>query len=76
MPWATRLFSKSIKGKILNFLHEVEKGISVISQSLIEKIGFPFFKKNRPHFQGLRDKSKFFVQSCYLSKLAKLNFYF
>ena len=31
MPWANRLFSKSIKGKILNFLHEVEKMISVIS---------------------------------------------
>ena len=51
MPWANRLFSKSIKGKILNFLHEVEKMISVICPSLIEKIGFPFFKKNRPHFQ-------------------------
>ena len=32
MPWANRLFSKSMKGKILNFLHE--------------KIRFPFFKKN------------------------------
>ena len=31
MPWANRPFSKSIKGKILNFLHEVEKMISVIS---------------------------------------------
>ena len=31
MPWANRLFSKSIKGKILNFLHEVDKMISVIS---------------------------------------------
>ena len=31
MPWANRLFSKSIKGIILNFLHEVEKMISVIS---------------------------------------------
>ena len=31
MPWANRLFSKSVKGKILNFLHEVEKIISVIS---------------------------------------------
>ena len=30
-PWANRLFSKSMKGKILNFLHEVEKMISVIS---------------------------------------------
>ena len=27
MPWANRLFSKSIKGRILNFLHEVEKMI-------------------------------------------------
>ena len=31
MPWAHRLFSKSMEGKILNFLHEVEKMISVIS---------------------------------------------
>ena len=31
MPWASRLFSKSMKGKILIFLHEVEKIISVIS---------------------------------------------
>ena len=29
MPWANRLFSKSMKGKILNFLHEAEKMISV-----------------------------------------------
>ena len=31
MSWAIRLFSKSMKGKILNFLHEVKKMISVIS---------------------------------------------
>ena len=31
MPWANRLFSKSMKGKILNFLHEDEKMILVIS---------------------------------------------
>ena len=31
MPWANRLFSKNMKGKISNFLHEVEKMISVIS---------------------------------------------
>ena len=31
MPWANRRFSKSMKGKILNFLHEVEKMISVIA---------------------------------------------
>ena len=30
-PWANRLFSKSMQGKILNFLHEVEKMISVMS---------------------------------------------
>ena len=30
-PWSNRLFSKSIKGKILNFSHEVEKMISTIS---------------------------------------------
>ena len=31
MPWANSLFSKSMKGKILNFLHEVEKMIPLIS---------------------------------------------
>ena len=31
MLWANRLFSKTMKGKILNFLYEVEKMISVIS---------------------------------------------
>ena len=36
MPWANRLFSKRVKGKISNFLHKVQ---------------FPFLKKNRPHLQ-------------------------
>ena len=46
MTWANRLFSKSMKGNILNFLHEVEKMISVISvQVLSEKLDFPFLKK-------------------------------
>ena len=31
MPWTNRLFSKSMEGKILNFLYEVEKMVSVIS---------------------------------------------
>ena len=31
MPWASRLFLKSMKRKILNFVHEVEKLISAIS---------------------------------------------
>ena len=31
MPWDKRLSLKSMKGKILNFLHEVEEMISVIS---------------------------------------------
>ena len=30
-PWGNRLFSKSMKGKILIFLHEVDKMISLIS---------------------------------------------
>ena len=37
MPWANGLFSKSMKGKILNFLHEVEKMISVISKKFNRK---------------------------------------
>ena len=45
-PWANRLFSKSMKGKILNFLHEVEKMISVISvQVYSKKLNFPSLKK-------------------------------
>ena len=34
MPWANRLFLKNMKGKFLNFLHEVEKMISVISDQV------------------------------------------
>ena len=30
ISWANRLFSKSMKGNILNFSHEVEKMISVV----------------------------------------------
>ena len=52
MPWMNRLFSKSMKRKILTFLHEVEKMISVISvQVYSKKWDFPSLKKNRPHFQ-------------------------
>ena len=57
MSWANRLFSKSMTRKILNFLHEVEKKISVICPSLIEKIGFPFFKKKDLIFK--RQKKNF-----------------
>ena len=54
MPWATRLFVKSMKGKILNFLHEVEKVILVIFiQVYSENWDFPFFL-NKPHFQGIK----------------------
>ena len=46
MRWANRLFSKSMKGKILNFLHEVEKTMSVISvQVKSNKFDFPSLKK-------------------------------
>ena len=34
LPWANRVFSKSIQGKMLNFLHEVEKMISVILKKI------------------------------------------
>ena len=44
-PWANRLVSKSMKGKYLNFLHEVEIDFGNLCPSLIEKIGFPFLKK-------------------------------
>ena len=43
MPWANRLFSKSTKRTILNFLHKFEEMISVIS---VIKLDFlDFFKK-------------------------------
>ena len=75
MRWANRLFSKIMKRKILNFLHEVQKFFfGNLCPNLIEKIGFPFFKKKKISFS--RDKSKFFVQSFSLTKLAKLNFHF
>ena len=73
MPWASRLFSKSVKGKILNFLYQVQKMISVISVKVqSKKLDFPSSKKLTSFS---RDKSKFFVQSCSLLKLVKLNFY-
>ena len=42
VPRANLPFLKGMKGKILNFLREVEKMISVI---LIEKLDFPSLKK-------------------------------
>ena len=45
-PWADRLFSKSMKGKISNYLHGVEKIISVISvQVYSKKLDFFSLKK-------------------------------
>ena len=47
MPSANRLFSKSMKGKFLNFLGEVEKMISVICvQVYSKKLDFPSLKKD------------------------------
>ena len=57
IPWVNRLFSKSMKGKILNFLHAIKKMISV----MIEKIGFPFFKQDRPNFQEIKVNFSFKV---------------
>ena len=68
MPWANRLFSKSMKGKILNLLHEVEKMISVISiQVYLQKLDFPLKK----YTLFSRDKSKFFS-----SEIGKTEFSF
>ena len=56
-PWAgislgpIVFFSKSMKGKILNCLHEVEKMISIISVQVGRKNCFSLLWKNRPHFQ-------------------------
>ena len=53
MPWANRLFSKSMKGKILNFLHDIEKMISVISVQVgPKKLNFPSLKKIDLIFKG------------------------
>ena len=51
-----------------------ENDFDNLCPSLFEKIGFSFFKKKLTSFS--RDKSKFFVQSISLFKLAKLHFYF
>ena len=53
MPWANRLFSKSMNGKILNFLHEVEEVISVISiQGQSKILDFLSLKKIDLIFEG------------------------
>ena len=63
-----------MKGKILNYLHDVEKIFSVISvQIKSEKLDFPSLKK---YTSFAREKIKFFAQSLSLLKLAKLNFHF
>ena len=60
-PWAgvylgpIVFFFLSMKGKILNFLHEVQKIISVISVQINKKkIRFPTFQTKRPHFQEIK----------------------
>ena len=74
MPWANRLFSKSMKTEIMNFLHEVEKMILVIAVHVSsKKLDFPSLKK-KTSFS--RDGSNFFVQSFSVLKLAILNFHF
>ena len=58
---ASRLFSKTIEGKVLNFLHEVEKMISVISvQVYSKKLDFPSLKKI-PYFQETNFLFKVFL---------------
>ena len=65
-------FQKVWKQKSWIFLHEVEKMISVIFvQDQSKKLNFSSLKK---YTLFSRDKSKFFVQSFSLLKLAKLNF--
>ena len=52
IPWANRLFSKSMEWKILNFLHEFEKNdFGNLCSSLIEKLGFSFLKKKDLSFK-------------------------
>ena len=44
-----------MKGKILTFLYEVrESDFDNLYPSLIEEIGFSFFRQNRPSFQGVK----------------------
>ena len=73
MPWANRLFSKSIKGKILNFYMKLRTSIRTSLSKLNRKNWISFLKK-KALFS--RDERKLFVQSFSLLKLAKLNFYF
>ena len=74
MPWANRIFSKSINGKILNFLHEVEKMISVISvQVLSKKLDFPPLKKTDLIF---KKQKKDFCSKFFSVKIGKTEFSF
>ena len=58
MPWANRLFSKIMKGKILNFLREVEKVILVIDvQVSSKKLDFPSLRGYRTNQTS---KNRFF----------------
>ena len=52
MPRANRIFFKKYERKNLEFFTwSWENYISYLSPNLIEKIGFSFFQKNRPHGQ-------------------------
>ena len=75
-PWANRFFffKKYEKKNLQFFTWSWNNDFGYLCPSLIEKIGFPFFKKKKTSFS--RDKSKFFIQSFSLLKLAKLNFHF
>ena len=63
---SSNLFSKSMKEKILNFLHEVQKMISVISVQVYSKNWISLLKKKT---SLSKDKSKFYVQRFSLLKL-------
>ena len=66
-------FFKTYERKNLEFFIWCrESDFGYLYPSLIEKIGFSFLKKNRPHFQGTKVN---FLFSFSLLELEKLNFY-
>ena len=62
-----------MKGKILNYLHEVEKIISIISVQVIEQIGFPLLKKIDFIFKRLK---QIFCSKIFFIKIGNNEFSF
>ena len=69
MIWYLFKYERKYERKNLEFFTcSWENNFGNVCPSLIEKIGFLLFKKNRSHFQ---DKSKFFVQTFSVLKFSE-----